>query len=55
MLRTLFALLLLAGPVLAQPAVKPGAPAPLAPPMQDRNILLRNNSQSFVVFLLNFH
>lgn len=55
MLRTLFALLLLAGPVLAQPAVKPGAPAPLAPPMQDRNILLRNNSQSVLreIYLWN--
>lgn len=56
MLRTLFALLLLAAPALAQPASKPTAPAaPSAPAQQDRQILLRNNSQSIVreIYLWN--
>lgn len=52
MLRTLLALLLIAGSSFAQPAVKPGAPPPTArppaPATQDRDILLRNNSQSTI-------
>jgi len=42
MLRTLLALILLSGPTLAQPA----KPTPPAPAVQERNILLRNNSQT---------
>ena len=53
MLRLLFALSLMAGPALAQktgPATQPppagGKPGPSAPGQPDREILLRNNSQS---------
>lgn len=52
MLPALLALLLLAVPAIAQPA---GKPAPQGPATQDRNLLLRNNSQSVVreIYLWN--